>query len=1075
MSGDYSRYIFDPTRDYHGVQLQQGRPLTDWDWNDATAQINRHAQAGRYDTFGPLMVPGTTPDAFALSIVAGKLLVGPGRLYVDGLLAENHGIGAAQWDSALAELRGSDPIDYSAQLLYPNPPPLPSPGPMNLVYIDVWQREVTAIEAPELIERALGVDTTTRIQTVWQVKLLDNVDSSVDCNTPLDQIPAWVQTHPPAGGRLTTSVGDPPQDDPCLIPPAGGYKGLENQLYRVEIHDGGGFGTATFKWSRNNASVVVRVSQLVTGNPNAIVVESTGRDKVLGFNDGDWVEITDDWRELNNLPGQMLRITIGGGVDDATRTIVFDDPVDTGLFPGATLEARNTRLKRWDQQGQVLLGDGTPYVDLDTTTNGLIKLPAAGTTIMLEAGVLVSFDLDTSNGGSFRSGDYWMFAARVAGAWLEPLDHAPPRGIHHHYATLGFTTLEDTPHNCPPHWPPTSGGDCCACTVCVSAAGHNDGSATIQQAIQKVLDAGGGTVCLEAGTFNVTQTIAITDAASLRLVGQGSASQLVASVTPAFQVDGARDLALRDFAVRLAADADGGVGVAVSAATVLVIDALLVRSVEDHTRDIGLQFGGAVKQCAIWRCIFGTATGLALGGADTETPYAGDVLCVADNRFGCSAYAIDAPQLRASTLELRCCGNVVDGAAEAGFRLLGPSADRHGRIAIVDNRLTVAGHGIVGGLDGLDVRDNEIRYHAPKETGDKPQPSRDGVQLRRSSDEAASAIDDVRITGNHIVQFPGSGIHAVTTIGDAIVKQNSLQRCGAGIALLGGGNGAVSVENNLVEDLLGTGKGNIGAIGVAAIGLPQVAIRANALARLGRNSGEQTIALGIVLQNCDRSTVDANSIADLAPLKEFKGLAVGVLVLEPFIDTAVHDNNVTRSAGLVADGLGDGSPWYAIGISGRMPSGDIKGLKGSEAAQFASDAFKAGGEVFSNLQVKPKKTPKSKTAADVELPRQRALVRANQLAGYGGQPLIALIAAHDGDCSGNQCHVQGKHGDKTAGVALLAHVLTVNSNRIAGNAPNALVMLAVHAATLGNTTTGQIRLNGAALPAPWTALNLTGV
>jgi hypothetical protein len=56
---------------------------------------------------------------------------------------------------------------------------------------------------------------------------------------------------------------DPPASDddvPCVADPAGGYRGLENQLYRVEIHaaaNATGSVRPTFKWSRENGSVVV--------------------------------------------------------------------------------------------------------------------------------------------------------------------------------------------------------------------------------------------------------------------------------------------------------------------------------------------------------------------------------------------------------------------------------------------------------------------------------------------------------------------------------------------------------------------------------------------------------------------------------------------------------------------------------------------------------------------------------------------------------------------------------------------------------------------------------------------------
>jgi hypothetical protein len=59
------------------------------------------------------VVPATTPFGFALkpsqdANAQRHLTIGAGRMYVDGLLVENHGPPtAAQWDPALAELSGA--------------------------------------------------------------------------------------------------------------------------------------------------------------------------------------------------------------------------------------------------------------------------------------------------------------------------------------------------------------------------------------------------------------------------------------------------------------------------------------------------------------------------------------------------------------------------------------------------------------------------------------------------------------------------------------------------------------------------------------------------------------------------------------------------------------------------------------------------------------------------------------------------------------------------------------------------------------------------------------------------------
>src|SRR5262245_44910061 len=111
MSGDYSRIGFDPWLDDLGVLIEQGRPLTDRDWSDLVQQLNRRGQAGTLDTIGDAVVPVQTPSGFEIQATGGQLTIGRGRMYVHGLLAENHGkapaSGTLDWDPKLAELFGS--------------------------------------------------------------------------------------------------------------------------------------------------------------------------------------------------------------------------------------------------------------------------------------------------------------------------------------------------------------------------------------------------------------------------------------------------------------------------------------------------------------------------------------------------------------------------------------------------------------------------------------------------------------------------------------------------------------------------------------------------------------------------------------------------------------------------------------------------------------------------------------------------------------------------------------------------------------------------------------------------------
>lgn len=443
MGFDLSRLTFDPLKDFLGVVMQRGRVQLDADWNELVVQLIRRIEVGTLDILGPQAVPCQTPGAFQIGVENGDLSIGVGRIYVDGMLAENHGTPPYAWDCRLAETVGTKPVLYASQPYFPDPPPVPSGG-THLVYLDVWRRDVTHLEDPSLLETALGgVDTCGRLQTVWQVKLLEDVGEMAP-STPDEDIPGWTDATRPSAGRLSTAT-NPPAPEAALagISPAAGYTGMENQLYRIEIHTGGERAQATFKWARDNGSIASRVTHI---NGQKITIDNMARDEASGFKDGDWVEITDDWRDLNNRPGDLRRVD---SVSNAGCTITLEDGLTPGRFPvdqqGETDPSRHTRIRCWNQTGPVLRGDGSIHCDLDVSGTGEIPVPEEGTRIFVEHGIVVEFHLAAQSDGSpggFRSGDYWVFAARTDSGSIEVLDQQPPRGVHHHYARLALLTGE---------------------------------------------------------------------------------------------------------------------------------------------------------------------------------------------------------------------------------------------------------------------------------------------------------------------------------------------------------------------------------------------------------------------------------------------------------------------------------------------------------------------------------------------------------------------------------------------------------------------------------------------------------
>jgi len=384
---------------------------------------------------------------------------------------------------------------------------------------------------------------------------LADVGTNVTCATPDDQVQGWSDIIRPSDGRLSTdAVGVVTPDDPCVIPPSGGYRGLENRLYRVEIHDGGEAGTATFKWSRDNASIATSVTAITA--LDKLTVSRVGRDNTLRFSVGDWIEINDDFLEFAQQPGLMRQIK---DVDDATQIITLPAALPAGTFPtdgqGNTDPTRHTRITRWDQNGKVTDTNNNLLVDLDAPgSDGLIPVPAQGTSIILEDGVQITFH--TPANGIYRVGDFWCFAARTADASVEKLVEAPPRGIHHHYCRLAILTFPDPPTDCRHLWPPPFGEAGCDCSVCVTAESHNNGTLTIQQAIDQVKDIG-GTVCLGVGLYNLGDPIVVSSANSLRVRGHGAKTVLVyLGESSAISIEGSTGVTIEELALLTLARGD---------------------------------------------------------------------------------------------------------------------------------------------------------------------------------------------------------------------------------------------------------------------------------------------------------------------------------------------------------------------------------------------------------------------------------------------------------------------------------------------------------------------------------------
>ncbi len=420
MRGDFSRDTFDASKHFCRVLMQQGRVQLDADWNEQASISAHYLRCLAMDLIGAHGGPG---DGFRISRIPASakqpladLGIAAGHYYVAGLLCENVA-------EAAAGGRGTA-VTYWTQRDYPVSKETGSlPRPPFLVYLDVWERQITAVEDDSIREPALGgVDTCTRAQVVWQVKVLP-IRAPLTRTTGATPSRLWRDS---AEKALRGAATRTPTLRARAYPDNGGagsgaesagvvkYRGAEDRLYRVEIHDGGA-SAPTFKWSRANGSVVFPVTTLQgmhvqVGRPNEL--ESRLRC-------GDWVEVVDDdyallWRAAPLLQVQAIESSTG------VVTLSGRPPVEV-VSPAK----KHPLLRRWEGWQQV-------------------PRPAAGGTIgwqELEDGVQIQFGSD----GDYRTGDYWLIPARVVtgdvvwptnGAGISSPAAMPPAGVEHHLAPL---------------------------------------------------------------------------------------------------------------------------------------------------------------------------------------------------------------------------------------------------------------------------------------------------------------------------------------------------------------------------------------------------------------------------------------------------------------------------------------------------------------------------------------------------------------------------------------------------------------------------------------------------------------
>jgi hypothetical protein len=466
----------------------------------------------------------------------------------------------------------------------------------------------------------------------------------------------------------------------------------------------------------------------------------------------------------------------------------------------------------------------------------------------------------------------------------------------------------------------------------------------------------------------------------------------------------------------------------------------------------------------IGRFAVATAPGLkrtakAAAAAASEIALLTANLAIQGNTLGCTRRGISFDGVSIHAFQTRLAGNFILGCAQAAINMLGGVVPGSG-LEVRENEIHTSGAGIVIGTDDARVESNNV---APTQPGE----GTDGIVLTAGFDK--TGLDRCQILGNRIVGMAGNGVHIINAIlRSAMIKNNVIEAVGGGGIVMDDDSSAVhlTVENNqllnvapLVNDQ------NTLIIGLRVVNTTRADILTNAIIGVGPTATQNPYRAAIQVINVGSSRVNGNEVLNVGPAGDFLNDTIGVDCFGTFARLDLSDNVVRRNEVPPANpGM---SSWVAVRIGALPTRGLVK--VSANLAFFATEELI---HVFAGNKL-------------AVLPRGREIVglHGNLLEGYGGTPVIRVEASGALTLSTNRCLLNPTvAGAPSQPVAQAQAAAIIASGNYLEGAPSvvprvpAMVLKLLPEngpfTALGNISSGDIVVNGAALPAPWAPLNI---
>jgi hypothetical protein len=522
-SVDVSRDATDFRKRYSGVRMQQGRVLTDDDFNEAARLTAEDTRLTRLATIGPY---GSSDAGFLpknVHVVAGKpvLTLSAGSLYLGGLRLELR-------EDELFQLQ-KDWLTFEDAIHRPSAPGAGSTR-HDLVWIEAWEQAVTAVEDRELIEVALGgADTSTRVRTMRRVYIAPGVGTPV-CREAWQALSAsWAAQGSMADDmelrsstRLAVSFTAPSSPgDLCSPAMAGGFLGAENQTIRVQA-----VGPDRYTWGYDNAAPLYRALlksdagarvRLELLTPPADAVHWPRAGQVIELLP--WSAAQANGERVADLTGHLTKVSTTYDPDTQELTIVDQPPAgfdsrwqgraDQGTFYDGSAQERFVFVRMW-ARGE------------DVTSAASLPLSSG---VLGQTGLSVTF-----SGSAPRAGDHWVIAARPAAPdvvtpWsLAETGGALARGVKRYRAPVALITWAPdgsaTVHDCRPSFKPLTKQGCCIALTARPGPGW-------ERVFAEIPPQGDADICFPAGDYPVSAPVTVDGKGRLTLQGVGPMTRFV--------------------------------------------------------------------------------------------------------------------------------------------------------------------------------------------------------------------------------------------------------------------------------------------------------------------------------------------------------------------------------------------------------------------------------------------------------------------------------------------------------------------------------------------------------------------